>query len=496
METVWIFGDQLNRRNAALRGRTPDTARALMVESRTLLGSRRWHRQRLHLVLASMRRFAGELVNAGYEVDYRVADSFAAAFRAHVREHHPDRVSAMEPSSWDGRQLLQRLGVELVRSNQFLCHYNDFAEWAAGRERLVLEDFYRWQRRRLDVLMDGDEPAGGRWNYDADNREPPPPKESRDWACPIRSRLDDLDREVLASLPANAFGAEPIGIWATSRRAALARLRHFVDELLPRFGPHEDAMLADDWHLAHSLLSPSLNLGLLQPDEVCGAAEAAYRAGRAPIASVEGFIRQMIGWREYIWGLYWLWMPQYRAANELEANAPLPPVFTGEAVTRMRCLGSTLEGIAQRGYAHHIQRLMIIGNLALLTGISPRELVEWMWTSFVDGAEWVMLPNVLGMALYADGGRMATKPYAAGGRYINRMSDYCGECAFDPSKRVGETACPYTTLYWDFLARNRERLERNHRLGRQLRMLDRLDDLPAVRRRAEEVSALLSEGAV
>ncbi len=492
MDTVWILGDQLNRRIESLRERTPDDTRVLMVESRAKLASKRFHRQRLHLVLTAMRRFAAELEHEGFAVDYRHSDSLMAGLRAHCADHRPERVVAMEPMSWTMRQRLGELEVEIVRSNQFLCHYQDFATWAEGRRTLVMEDFYRWQRQRLDYLMDGDEPAGGRWNYDKSNRQPPP-KDGRSWPVPVQSRLDELDAAVTSGMPAGAFGAAPDGTWATSRRAALARLRHFVAEVLPRYGPHQDAMLAGEWSMAHSLLSPYLNLGMLLPDEVCDAAEEAYRAGTAPIESVEGFIRQVLGWREYVWGVYWLWMPEYRRMNRLEADRALPPAFAGSS-TEMNCLRQSLAAVREHGYAHHIQRLMIFGNLGLIAGIEPQSLVDWMWASFVDGAEWVMLPNVIGMALYADGGMMATKPYAAGGNYISKMSDYCRGCSYRPKKRVGDDACPFTTLYWDFLARNRERLADNHRLARQLAAVDKLEDLDQVRARASQILELLDAG--
>jgi deoxyribodipyrimidine photolyase-related protein len=308
---------------------------------------------------------------------------------------------------------LHDLGVTVVRSNQFLCHYDDFASWAEGRRQLKMEDFYRWQRRRLGYLMDGDEPAGGRWNYDDENRQRPP-KTATPWPEPQRSRLDDLDRAVLDDLPDTCWGAEPDGTWATSRQAALARLRHFVDDVLAMFGPHEDAMVERSWHLAHSVLSPYLNLGLLLPGEVCDAVQDAYDEGRVPIASAEGFIRQVIGWREYVWGVYWLWMPDYRDRNALGADRPLPPVFRGDADTDMNCVGTCMSTLHDHAYNHHIQRLMVLGNLAMLHGVDPWEMTDWMWSSFIDGAEWVMLPNVIGMSQWADGGMMATKPYAAG----------------------------------------------------------------------------------
>ncbi len=270
---------------------------------------------------------------------------------------------------------------------------------------------------------------------------------------------------MLDDLPDDCWGAEPDGTWATTRRAALARLRHFVDDVLPMFGPHEDAMVERSWHLAHSVLSPYLNIGLLLPGEVCDAVQDAYDEGRVPIASAEGFIRQVIGWREYVWGVYWLWMPEYRDRNELGADRPVPPAFTGEASTDMNCVRNCMTTLHDHAYNHHIQRLMVLGNLAMLHGVDPWEMTEWMWSSFIDGAEWVMLPNVIGMSQWADGGMMATKPYAAGGNYIDKMSDYCGSCRYDRKQRVGDDACPFTTLYWDFLARHHDRLvhEPTHR---------------------------------
>lgn len=493
METVWILGDQLGRWIASLEGARPGATRILLVESEAKLASKAWHRQRLHVVLASMRRLAGELAAEGFEVDLRRAPSLAAGLAAHRAEHRPEAVRAMEPLSWDGLALLRREGVEVVRSNQLLCHGEEFDAWADGRPRLVLEDFYRWQRRRLDVLMDGDEPRGGVWNLDRENREPPP-RDGRAWPERRRFPLDALDAEVLASLPPTAWGAAPTGLWPTSRAQALERLAWFVDEALPRFGPHQDAMLRDEPLLAHSTLSSALNIGLLHPGEVVDAVEGAYREGRVPLASAEGFVRQVIGWREYVWGVYRRWLPGYRDENALGATRPVPPAFTGAGPTRMACLAATLRNVHERAYAHHIERLMVLGNLALVAGVTPQGMVDWMWRSFVDGAEWVMLPNVVGMALHADGGRMATKPYAAGGAYVDRMSDHCRGCAYDPKRRVGEDACPFTTLYWDFLARNADRLRGNHRMRQPLAGLARLSDLDAVRERARDVLARLDAG--
>lgn len=493
MDTIWVLGDQLNRSIGALAAADPARHRVLLVESVALLGNQRWHRQRAHLVVASMRRFADELRSEGFDVDLRRSESLEAGYHHHCREHAPGAVLLTEPSSWAMRAVARRLGVTVVPSNQFLCHADEFASWAATRKQLKMEDFYRERRRATGYLMVGDEPEGGRWNLDAENRQPPPPDTDR-WPTPPRDELDDLDRAVLADLPATCFGELPDGTWATSRAGALRRLDHFVDHVLPQFGPHEDAMTTGSWHLAHSTLSPYLNIGLLLPDEVCDAVQHAYDAGRVPLASAEGFIRQVIGWREYVWGVYWLWMPEYRSANVLGADRPLPPVFTGRATTEMRCLADCLDGVAQRAYNHHIQRLMVLGNLALLAGVDPWAMTTWMWHSFVDGAEWVMLPNVIGMSLHADGGRMATKPYAAGGNYIDAMSDYCGDCRFDRKQRTGPDACPYTTLYWDFLARHADRFGKNPRMARQIAAARKLNDLPAVRERAVEVLGRLDRG--
>ena len=471
--TVWILGDQLNTGVASLDGADPDTDRILMIRSEAKIASKPFHPLRLRLVQEAMDAFAGQLRDRGFRVDERTAATFAEGIEAHRRRHRPDVVRAMEPMSWDGLRTMERLGVEVVHSNQFLCHYEDFAEWAAERSgrRLVMEDFYRRQRVRLGYLMDGDEPAGGRWNWDGENRRPPP-RDGDGW--PRAGR--DAD-------------------WPVTRRQALARLRSFTAEVLPRFGPHQDAMLGGEWRLAHSLLSSSMNIGLLHPREVCDAVEEAYRAGEVPIASAEGFIRQVIGWREYVWGTFWLWMPGFRRRNALRAQRPLPPAFReGPGATHMACVAAALASVRDHAYAHHIQRLMVLGNLALLAGVRPRELVDWMWASFIDGAEWVMIPNVVGMALHADGGRMMTKPYAAGGAYIDRMSDHCPACRYDPRRRTGDGSCPFTTLYWDFLARHRERFAANGRMRRQVQGLGRLQDLPEVRERAREVLRLLDAG--
>lgn len=492
--TVWLLGDGLRRDAGALRGRRPGEVRVLLVESAAAVGRRPYHRQRLHVVLSAMEHLAAELRGEGFAVDHRRAPTLAAGVAAHRVEFRPPRIVAMEPTSWEGRALAERLGVETVPSDQFLCPEEVFAGWARGRRRLVMEDFYRAERVRLGVLMDGEEPVSGRWNHDADNREPPP-RDGRSWPALTRFEPDDIDRAVLARLPGASPGADPDGTWPVTRSQALVRLEEFIRDGLPVFGPHEDAMLAGEWKLAHSALACSLNLGLLSPREVVDAAEAAYRAGRVPIQSAEGFIRQVMGWREYIRGVYRLMGPGYAGRNALGAGRPVPPALRG-APTAMACVSDVVAKVGRHGWAHHIERLMVLGNLGLLAGVEPRAMTDWFRAGFVDGEDWVMVPNVVGMALHADGGAMATKPYAAGGAYIDRMSDHCRGCAFDPRRRTGERACPFTTLYWDFLARNADRLAPNHRMARQFAAMRRLADLPDVRRRAARVLELLDAGSL
>lgn len=500
METVWVLGDQLGTSLTALAHARPDTHRVLMVESRAKLASKSWHVQRAHFVVSSMRHFADGLRSDGFVVDYRHATSLSAGFHDHVTEFAPATVSVTEPASFRALAMVRRLGCNVERSNQFLCHYDDFADWASGRRSFKMEDFYRWQRTRLDYLMDGPSgertPVGDRWNFDAENRQPPPKDGVNHWPEPLVDELDEIDWAVLDDVAPHCHGAAPHGLWATTRAGALRRLDHFVTRLLPEFGPHEDAMTTGSWHLAHSLLSPYLNIGLLTPAEVCDAVQSAFDNGDVPIESAEGFIRQVIGWREYVWGLYWMWMPDYASLNALDARRPLPPVFADPSSTKMRCVSSTLADVHDRAWAHHIQRLMVIGNLSLIAGLDPQQLTDWMWENFVDGAEWVMVPNVIGMSQFADGGRMATKPYASGGAYIDKMSDYCKGCHYDRKKRVGDDACPFTTLYWDFMARHEATLGRNPRVAQQVRAAFKLSDLAAVRERATHVLDGLARGEV
>jgi deoxyribodipyrimidine photolyase-related protein len=497
--TVWVWGDQLNRDLAHLRGCDPASTRVLMVVSDRKLTERTWHRQKVHLVVTAMRRFAAELTEAGHEVDLRHAPSMRAGFEAHVDAFGPSQVRAMEPASRTGSATLASLDVDVVPNDHFLCHWSEFASFTTGRRRTTMEDFYRWRRSTTGWLMEGELPVGGRWNLDADNRQPPHASLADDASStpPLIDVPDGFDASTIDWLPSDLHmvGAPHDGTWATSRAGALARLERFVTAVLPRFGDHQDAMVAGAWHLNHSLLSHALNLGLLQPREVCEAAIRAFEDGSAPLNAVEGFVRQILGWREYLWGVYRTAPQGYEDRNALSAHEPLPPAFRGAAPTHMRCVEDTLSSVHDHAYAHHIQRLMVLANLATLAGIDPRAMTEWMHGAFIDAYDWVMVPNVIGMGTFADGGEVATKPYVSGGAYIDRMSrDYCTPCRYDRTARTGEDACPFTTLYWDVLDRNRAVLRGNHRLARAYANLDRLDDLDGIRARASEVRRLLAAG--
>jgi deoxyribodipyrimidine photolyase-related protein len=493
-QTVWVFGDQLNRSIGALRDASSDTHQVLIVESASKIKSRRWHIQRSHFFVASMRRFADELRSEGFQVDYRIAPSMRQGVQQHIAEMQPSTVVATEPNSYAARELVKSLGIQTVPSDQFLCHPDEYSQFMGERRTIKMEDFYRWQRRRLNVLMDGDQPCDGQWNFDAENRLPPPKTGHDRWPTPRTYELDALDQQVISDVGENSWGDAPTGVWATTRDDALQRLNYFVEQILPVFGEHEDAMLNSNWHLAHSLLSPYLNNGLLLPMEVIRAAESAYRDGHVPINSAEGFIRQILGWREYIWNCYWRWMPDYAGMNELQAERDLPRMFLDPEATKMSCMKSVVHNVQQRSYAHHIERLMVLGNFSLIAGINPQQLTNWMWENFIDAAEWVMVPNVIGMSQFADGGMLATKPYASGGAYIDRMSNHCKGCVYDRKKRVGDDACPFTNLYWDFFLRHQDRFVKNPRVARQVRAAQQLGDKVEVQKTAQTMLARMDDG--
>ncbi|MFE7172707.1 cryptochrome/photolyase family protein [Streptomyces sp. NPDC057616] len=484
----WLFGDQLGPHFLTPGDGGPGRgAPVVMIEARSVFRRRRFHRAKAHLVLSAMRHRAAEL---GDRVRYVQAETYREGLRKAVDEgpltvHHPTSRAAL-------RLVSSIPGLTILPVRGFLVPQEDFRAWADGQggQKLRQEDFYRWVRRGHGLLMDGGEPAGGRWNHDHDNREPPPKGERTLGApAPYRPREDDVDEEVRHDLDRweredgiRFVGRDGPRLFPATRREALAALSRFVEHRLAGFGPHEDAMLAADPVMSHSLLSSSLNLGLLDPLECAERAEDAWRAGSAPVNSVEGFVRQIAGWREYVWQLYWYFGEDYRRRNALHHHAPLPEWFLeldAEAVTA-NCLATVLAQVRDTGWTHHIPRLMLLGSHALQRGWDPAAVTDWFHRCFVDGYDWVMVPNVVGMSQYADGGRMTTKPYTSGGAYVHRMSDLCGPCACRPTDRVGDRACPFTAGYWSFLHRHRTRLEGNPRMSQAVRGLDRLSDLDAL----------------
>jgi deoxyribodipyrimidine photolyase-related protein len=503
---VVVLGDQLDSGSRAFDSFDARLDRVWMAEVAAESEHVPSHKARSALFLSAMRHFRDALRGRGFEVEYRAlgaqaARSLGAALEADLRRLSPERVVLVQPGEYRvEREIVTATaaaGVPLEQrpDDHFFVSPAEFADWARGRRELRLEHFYRWLRRRTGILMDGEQPAGGRWNFDAENRGafgtagpgrvPPPLRFAPD--ATTREVLEIVERE----FPRNPGRLDAFD-WPVTREQALEALADFLARRLPEFGRWQDAMWTGEPWLYHSRLSAALNLKLLAPREVCAAAEREYRAGRAPLESVEGFVRQVLGWREFVRGIYWREMPDYLDHNALGAERRLPACYwNGE--TDLACLRETLRQTLQHGYAHHIQRLMVTGLFALLWGVRPREVHEWYLSVYVDAVEWVELPNTLGMSQYADGGLLASKPYVATGKYIARMSNYCAGCRYRPEQAHGPDACPFTTLYWDFLARHRERFERHPRLGLQVRNLDRLPagERAAIAQRAAELRRAL-----
>ena len=479
----FILGDQLTREIPTLQGidRAADTV--LMVEVADETTYVPHHKQKIVFVLSAMRHFADELRAEGIAVDYvRLDDeantgSFTGELTRAIGRHLPDEVIVTEPGEWRVSEMIEgwrgrfNTPVRLKPDDRFYCSTVEFGRWAEGRTSYRMETFYHLMRERTDLLMQDGKPEGGRWNFDHDNRKPWP----RDRVPPERLRFDpDATTRAVMDLVGRRFAGnfgdlEPFG-WATTRADALRALDAFVADALPDFGDFQDAMRTGEPFLFHATLSPYLNAGLLTAREVVDRAIAAYTDGAAPLNAVEGFVRQILGWREFIRGIYWQKMPEYRDTNALGADRALPAFYwTGE--TDMNCLKQAIADTRHQAYAHHINRLMITGNFALIAGIRPAEIEEWYLCVYVDAYDWVELPNVHGMSIFADGGLMSSKPYAAGGAYIDRMSDYCAGCRFSPKVKEGPEACPITLLYWAFLIRNAGLLEKNPRLAMPYRSL-------------------------
>jgi deoxyribodipyrimidine photolyase-related protein len=483
-----VLGDQLTESLSALSGLDATRDVVLMAEVMGEATYVRHHQQKIAFLFSAMRHFAEELRARGITVDYiRLDDpgnsgTLQGEIVRAIRRHQPDHLVMTEPGEWRVWQMMQdcreelSLPVHILADDRFMASRDDFARWASGRKSYRMEFFYREMRRSTGLLMAGEAPVGGQWNFDAENRKRLPDQ----LALPRRLRFEpDETTQAVISLVSARFGdhfgdLEPFG-WGVCRDQALAALDHFITTCLPLFGDYQDAMKAGEDFTFHALLSPYLNAGLLLPMEMCRAAERAWHEGRAPLNAVEGFIRQILGWREFVRGLYWHCMPEYAATNTLDARRPIPAFYwTGE--TDMACMRECIGTTRRNAYAHHIQRLMITGNFALLAGIAPADIEEWYLAVYADAYEWVELPNVHGMVMHADGGLLGSKPYAASGAYINRMSDYCRNCRFDPKAGPGPDSCPFNALYWNFLIENRGKLEKNPRMALPYRALGAMPD--------------------
>ncbi len=488
---VWILSDQLSPDIASLQKLPKAETRLVIIEAQAVPVGRTCHKKKLILHFASMRHFRDELTELGYEVDYyaiddkdakvkaAAAEGVAGLLRYFVKTSGVKVLRWMEPNEYDLLQQYRTMfedfpvETECVRNNQFINSLDEFKDWEKSQDDLVMENYYRIIRRKMNILMEGDYPTGGRWNYDIENRVPP--MENMD--IPPLPVLRE-DRYVKAVTPVveklfpSYYGLAK-GFWLpVTRKAAGEWFQDFVDNRLRLFGMYQDAMIKENSYMYHSVISPMMNIGLIKPIDTVKAVENSYYHSNTPINSAEGFIRQVIGWREYVRGIYWSQMPAYREVNFFNCDAPVPSMFE-DGKSRMNCVKVIVEQTHDTGYAHHIQRLMIVGNFCLLAGVQPELAAKWFLEKYVDAYEWVVLPNVLGMILFADGGYLGTKPYAASANYIGKMSNYCKGCFYKPRKRVGERACPFNFLYWHFLHRNTDVLKDNKRMSMVFNLLKR-----------------------
>ena len=488
MKLRLILGDQLSMTLASLVDLDPQDDLLLMCEVHSEATYVKHHKKKIAFVFSAMRHFAAELSGKGFNIRYVKYDDpnntgslFGEVARI-IAQNAITEVVVTAPGEYRlqeemaGWSAKLDLPVTIKDDDRFLCTAVEFADWAEGRKQLRMEYFYREMRRKYSILMDQDGPIGGQWNYDSENRKPP--KSGLEVPDTYRAEPDEITQEVIALVETHFpdhFGDVLPFHFAVTRDQALAALDQFIAKRLSLFGDYQDAMIQNEPWMYHSHIGFYLNCGLLTPLECVERAEAAYHKGTAPLNAVEGFIRQILGWREYVRGIYWLKMPDYKSVNFLGATRPLPD-FYWTADTQMNCMRQCITETKQNAYAHHIQRLMVLGNFALIAGLDPDEVNEWYLLVYADAYEWVELPNVTGMVLFADGGQLASKPYAASGAYINKMSNYCGSCKYKPSVKNGPTACPFNYLYWDFIGRNDGKLRGNPRMGFMYKSLDRMSD--------------------
>ena len=503
-DLVLVLGDQLSPDLSSLTA--APNAHIVMAELADEASYVGHHKQKITLVFSAMRHFAEELRAAGREVTYLAygdapqVTSFADLVSYMLATKNFERLYVTAPGEYRLAQEMADWGtrfdmpVHILPDTRFIATDEEFQNWADGKKQLRMEFFYREMRRKTGLLMDGKEPLGGQWNYDADNRKKLP--KGHELPPRLRATPDAITQEVMGLVEThfgNHFGRLNNFAWPVTRAEAQAHLTHFLDVCLPQFGDYQDAMKAEESFLYHGLVSTSLNIGLLDPLAVCRAAEERLNNNQAPLNAVEGFIRQILGWREYIRGIYWLKMPDYEHENFFSHERALPAFYyTGD--TDMACLRDAVTTSREHAYAHHIQRLMVTGNFALLAGLAPEAVNRWYMEVYADAYQWVELPNTHGMALFADGGVVASKPYVSSGAYINRMSDYCSGCAYSVKEATGATACPFNYLYWDFMHRHQDTLRANPRMGMVYKNLDRMDadKLAAVKQSATKFLENLS----
>ncbi len=484
MRLVLVLGDQLSPNLSALRKCDKDSDVVVMAEVVDEAAYVPHHPKKITFLFAAMRKFAAKLRDDGWQVAYTRLDddentgSITGELIRRAAEHDASGVVYTEPGEW---RLINALGDMPIKTHQlpddrFIASHQEFHDWAEGRKQLRMEYFYRDMRRKTGLLMDGDQPEGGKWNYDHDNRKPAP--DQVDYNGPMQFKPDTITAEVLDLVEnrfADNFGTLRPFWFATDTGQARQHLAHWITGGLPKFGDFQDAMLNDHQFLYHAIIGLYLNAGLLDPLEVCAQAEQAYKDGHAPLNAVEGFIRQIIGWREYVRGIYFREGPDYVTRNALDHDRKLPAMYWGSD-TKMNCIAKSVAQTREQAYAHHIQRLMVTGNFALLAGIDPMQVHEWYLAVYADAYEWVEAPNVIGMSQFADDGIIASKPYISSGNYIHKMSDYCGSCAYKVKDKTGDDACPFNLLYWHFLDRHRDRFAGNPRMGNMYRVWDRMDD--------------------
>lgn len=472
-----IFPDQLHSGLTAFKHIDKQNDWIFLGEMHQALLPVKQHKKKLVFMLASLRHFVKALEDKGFQVihpsinDKKCHQPYHQALAPWVIQHKIETILCTKPNdyalheetlSWEK---ILKVPCEHYANNHFLCSDDTFQSWAKGKKSLLMESFYRLMRKQHDILMDGDKPTGDQWNFDHDNRKKIPKDLSIPKPC--HSQPDAITKQAIKDVSehfSDHFGDIEPFIFATSRQGALHHLRYFIENNLPHFGDYQDAMATGEPWLFHAHIGLYLNNGMLTPLEVVQATETAYLHKKAPINATEGFIRQILGWREYVRGIYWLKMPEYENLNFLKAKRKLPALYWGKN-TNMHCLRECVDNTKTNAYAHHIQRLMVLGNFALIAGLNPKEVNEWYWLVYADAYQWVELPNVSGMTLFADGGVLGSKPYAASGAYINKMSNYCKNCHYNVKEKLGEQACPFNYLYWDFLLRNQATLEKNPRLA-------------------------------